>query len=746
MPDDFHLLFSALDAAGTVQLWTTDGTALGTSELTQVENEWLGLYPELITAYAPDSGLVGAAFRGIDADGQTSLWTTDGTGPGTAELLPANRFTNGLDPKALTAFGPNIIFTGTDADGQTGIWTTDGSNAGTYELMAIPGVGAAVADPQSAVRGSIAYFAVAGRLVASDGTPEGTSLVAENLATADGGPSIAATVAGLVFAAAGQLWITGGTPGSTVKLTAIAAAHTTLSPHDIVAFGQGALFAGTDAAGRAQLWTTDGTPAGTSALTHFTDGPYVSFPLGITALGDRAIFFANDSAGHLQLWSTDGTTSGTIQLSAEQDTTGTGVLPTSIVVIGDHAVFTSVLGGVWTTDGTPAGTSHAGGATLFPSVIPALGIPGLGGAIAATGGLHGGIVLLNAAGGSSELIQVAYAGQLALIRTAALHFTNDAAPPCFLPGTCLLTARGQIAVEHLEPGDRVWTAAGTWQPLCWIGRGRAYIGPEEDHPARPVIIRAGALGDGVPARDLAVTQGHSLLFPDGSGPGALIPAVLLVNGSSIVLDLRAGEVDYYHVALAGHGVVLAEGAACETWRDDGAPLPFDTAPPEGVGGGPPYAPKHGYGPVAIAIWRALRRRAGCADPSEDNNPGLHLLADGATIAPDFTRDGLYRFTLRRRPLDLRIASRSAIPATSGLGPDIRRLGIGLREITIAQHGHTRRLGPEDPAFANGFHNADPAEGLRWTRGTATLDPRHLRLARGPLRLQIEAIGLAAYPP
>ena len=70
MASGFQLLYSALDGSGTVQLWTSDGTVAGTVELSHVANDWGGLYAEGMTGYDPASGIAGAAFRGIDGQGE----------------------------------------------------------------------------------------------------------------------------------------------------------------------------------------------------------------------------------------------------------------------------------------------------------------------------------------------------------------------------------------------------------------------------------------------------------------------------------------------------------------------------------------------------------------------------------------------------------------------------------------------------------------------------------------------------
>ncbi len=68
----------------------------------------------------------------------------------------------------------------------------------------------------------------------------------------------------------------------------------------------------------------------------------------------------------------------------------------------------------------------------------------------------------------------------------------------------------------------------------------------------------------MPHRDLRVTKGHSL-FVDG----VLIPVEFLINHRTIVWDDRAQEVAIYHVELATHDVLVADGAPAESYRDDG---------------------------------------------------------------------------------------------------------------------------------------------------------------------------------
>jgi hypothetical protein len=148
---------------------------------------------------------------------------------------------------------------------------------------------------------------------------------------------------------------------------------------------------------------------------------------------------------------------------------------------------------------------------------------------------------------------------------------------CFAAGTRILTAEGEVAVERLEAGDLVATLAGRgspMKPVLWVGRRRVVLAghPNADAIA-PVRIKAGALGQGAPHRDLLVSPDHCLFLD-----GALVPARLLVNGRNIVAERGLAEVTYYHVELESHDVLLAEGAAAESWLDCDNRAWFENAP------------------------------------------------------------------------------------------------------------------------------------------------------------------------
>ena len=144
---------------------------------------------------------------------------------------------------------------------------------------------------------------------------------------------------------------------------------------------------------------------------------------------------------------------------------------------------------------------------------------------------------------------------------------------CYTPGTLILTRAGNVAIEHIAIGDELVTLSGDIRPVKWIGR-RAYAGRfvAGHREVLPVCIYAGALGEGVPRRDLFVSPRHAMFLD-----GVLVPAQLLVNGVSVTQAQAADAVHYIHLELDRHAVIWAEGAASESFVDDNSRGMFQNA-------------------------------------------------------------------------------------------------------------------------------------------------------------------------
>jgi Hint domain len=163
--------------------------------------------------------------------------------------------------------------------------------------------------------------------------------------------------------------------------------------------------------------------------------------------------------------------------------------------------------------------------------------------------------------------------------TTSPRFTSDgdtnlnaySAPVCFTTGTLIRTSRGEVAVEDLQVGDLAVTASGTLRPITWIGhREMTAAGAALPFHQQPVRVRAGAFGQGLPARDLSLSPGHPVLVGADAGNegGVLVPVMCLINGTTITREPRAG-VTYWHVELDAHDILLAEGLPAESYIDGG---------------------------------------------------------------------------------------------------------------------------------------------------------------------------------
>src|SRR5262249_23141906 len=102
------------------------------------------------------------------------------------------------------------------------------------------------------------------------------------------------------------------------------------------------------------------------------------------------------------------------------------------------------------------------------------------------------------------------------------------------------------------------------QPITWIGH-RSIDCRRHPNPAlvQPVRIRAGAFGPGQPHRDLLLSPDHAVFVA-----GVLIPVKYLVNHRGIT-QIPIASVEYFHVELSNHAVLLAENLPVESYLDAG---------------------------------------------------------------------------------------------------------------------------------------------------------------------------------
>ena len=313
---------------------------------------------------------------------------------------------------------------------------------------------------------------------------------------------------------------------------------------------------------------------------------------------------------------------------------------------------------------------------------------------------------------------------------------------CFLRGTAIATDKGQVTVQDIRIGDLVLTASGQFRPVKWIGFGKVLATRGWRNSSTPVIVRKDAIADNVPNRDLHITKNHSLFID-----GALIPAEFLINHRSIRWDDQAKEVELYHIELETHDVIIANGVAAETYRDDGNRWVFHNNE-----SGRHLSPQEACaqvlmgGPMVDAIWQRLLNRAGSApDLHATTDPDLHLLVDGQRQNASEQHAGRYLFRLNRGCTTARIVSRASCPSELGVSRDHRLLGVAVRSITVVKGADRRRLiQGSDPLLQDGFHSYEPAEDIRWTKGDALLPAELFAGCQGPIDILVVTAGANKY--
>ncbi len=172
---------------------------------------------------------------------------------------------------------------------------------------------------------------------------------------------------------------------------------------------------------------------------------------------------------------------------------------------------------------------------------------------------------LNIVGG---IYQYTYTGSDGLAHTfwidpVSQNGTGTVQIVCFCRGTRIATPAGPRRVETLSPGDLVDTLDNGAKPILWIGR-RHHAWDSGPDSGKPVQISEGALGEGLPERDLKVSPQHRILVPDGEGQ-ALVAATHLSDLAGVRVMHGRREEEYFHLLLDRHEVLFAEGAPAESF-------------------------------------------------------------------------------------------------------------------------------------------------------------------------------------
>ncbi len=265
----FFSVMSGVD----LELWSTDGTTAGTSNLG----------PLGVRSAGPGVSAFGALFFPAEEPGYgTELFRTRGT------RATTTRFTNGVaggtgtSPTHLTLHNGALYFFGRTTGGVQ-LWRSDGTVAGTAPIRSFNGSG---------FPGPTGFLPLGNLLVFA----------------ADGGSGI-------------EPWVTDGTNPGTVQLADIrrgtgSSIEFGVLPRFAAAVYDGStnrvVFHGAPTQFQNELWVTDGTPGGTHPLIPGSTAPYYG---QIVSSGNSAYCVLGGGSSSA-LWETDGTAGGTRRVFA----------------------------------------------------------------------------------------------------------------------------------------------------------------------------------------------------------------------------------------------------------------------------------------------------------------------------------------------------------------------------------------------------------------------------------------------
>jgi Hint domain len=725
---------SLLDLTQGIQLWVTDGTAAGTTEIFSQGDPLFGAAGDTsaFTGFTAWNNVVLFEYNQGSANNDI-LYSTDGT--------VGNQTTTGT------------IQISSQAVDDASIGVGEGASTGTkfvYSVRANPTLAGLWATNGSLGSASIIKAAVTGTNAVIGFLPTYQMASLPNGKVVFGATSNRSTNPNAIFGGI-QLWVTDGTAAGTVQIApntffdaAFGSASDPAGLSNFITVGSKVFFIANDGMGALLLYSTDGTSGGTQSTGVSPDANSLG-PGQAAGTGSKLIFATSTG-----VYSSDGTSGGTsliLSNAAESNIEQGFVAGTQMATLPNGSVVftaTSYLSGpselnveLWVTNGVTAQKIYSVASPAGSAFVNAVSVGNgvqvelyLGSADANL------LYLTDGTAGGTHQIDNYY------LDNNSVGAGLGASPICFLPGTRIATPNGEVQIQDLAVGDLVTVVSGEARTVRWIGHGKVLATRGRRSPATPVIVRKGAFADNVPNADLHVTKAHSFLID-----GVLIPAEYLVNHRSILWDDWTQEVELYHVELDTHDAIFANGAPAETYRDDGNRWLFQNAndgwhlPPQ-----PPFAPVTTGGLIVDRAWLRLCQRAGPRNlPPMTDDPDLHLIVAGKRVNPTPSQGHTQTFRLPAWPARVQIASRDAVPSELGYARDHRALGVALHRVVLRQGARFGVLDASDDRLTDGFHGFEPSGALRWTDGCATLPHDAFPDFAGPVEILITVAATTRYP-
>jgi hypothetical protein len=222
-------------------------------------------------------------------------------------------------------------------------------------------------------------------------------------------------------------------------------------------------------------------------------------------------------------------------------------------------------------------------------------------------------------------------------------------------------------------------------------------------------------------------------------------------------------VDYYHVELSKHAILLAEGLPAESHLDTGnrglfanSGMPLVLHPDLTDETGYPTREANSCAPFVSddarvqPVWQHLADRAvalGRATPrrTTTTEASLHLHCSGRrTIEPIYSDSDRAIFVLPHTAPEVRLVSRAQLPTEARPWlDDRRRLGVRVKRIVLRGANETREVPMDQPDLTRGWWAVEHDGPImsRWTDGEAVLP---LPVMDGTAILEIHLAGAMTY--
>lgn len=542
-------LWFTLGSDGSI--WKSDGTAAGTV---------------LVSPLATGKLLVPFGGRLFFTYGETQLYATDGTGPGTGLV---KGFGAPFDLSTAATIPGALLFWVDRGIGGLELWRTDATNAGTTLVTTLDPGDEDQFPGRSVSVGAAALFAVANnpvQLLRSDGTAAGTAPVAiTTFPPNDGIPLWLTDVNGtLLFWAQDAdhgfaLWRSDGTPAGTCLVKDVVPGADGSSISVFFPTSSTVFFRACTPSTGCELYRSDGTESGTVLVRDVLPGPGHGLSGMLGVLGDGLLFSADDGVHGNEPWWSDGTHDGTFPLGdLNPGSPSSEVMP--IGMLGDAFFFSASNGTTWTlwkTDGSVAGTvavaevpSPGPGAAIGDILVFSASHPVRGEEVWTTNGTGAGT------------------GLLASVSPVAGFPANS-----FLRVGSRLVFRADDGIH----GSELWTTDGT-------PAGTGLL--KDIHPGPPSSTGTGAavLGETLVFFADDGVHGFEPWKTDGTGPGTVLVRDIApgIAGSNVEID---------RFVAGGHEVFFTASdhvSGRELWRSDGTAAGTTRVADlrAGIGGGP----------------------------------------------------------------------------------------------------------------------------------------------------------------